>query len=96
MQEMRLAMPVTDPELSIENLQRLIATMKDWSMKQPWTKAQTAAWRLRWFGKTPEQDAAAREEYQLAKFERERSGDFDRPMEREPFTDWPNGQGVYE
>jgi hypothetical protein len=71
--------------------------MKDWTMNQPWTKAQMAAWRLRWFGKSPEQDVADREDYLLQRDDDLRRG-FDRygRQEREPFNDWPNGQGVYE
>lgn len=86
-----------DDDLSMEHLQALIATMPAWSMRPAeWTRAQVAAWRLRWFGRTPEQDAAAREDALLERFDRERNGYDDRPIEREPFTDWPNGQGVYE
>ena len=81
-----------DTDLSLEHLQDLIATMRDWSMKQPWTEAQMAAWRLRWFGRTPERDRAAREAALVARFDRE----YERPTEREPFNDWPNGQGTYD
>jgi hypothetical protein len=86
---------VNDDNLSLEHLTSLIGTMPEWSMKQPWTKAQMAAWRLRWFGTTPEQDATAREEYRKNREHELRSG-FDRyaAPERAPFIDWPNGQGV--
>jgi hypothetical protein len=82
----------SDPnDLSIDNLRALIATMPEWSMASTkWTPAQTAAWRLRWFGRTPEQDAAAREEY------KETRRSYDERPEREPFIDWPNGQGTYD
>lgn len=82
-----------EPDYSTENLNRLIETMSEWSMKRPWTKEQTAAWRLRWFGRTPEQDAEARERHQDELYD-ERSRGFDRyeREEREPFNDWPSGQ----
>jgi hypothetical protein len=85
---------MSDDDLSIEHLKALISTLPEWSMKQPWTKAQAAAWRLCWFGKTPEQDAADREEWQIRRAEELAAG-FDRysPREQEPFIDWPNGQG---
>jgi hypothetical protein len=90
---------MSDPnDLSIDNLRALIATMPEWSMASTkWTPAQTAAWRLRWFGRTPEQDAAASEEYRERRDDLRRRGidPYERP-EREPFTDWPNGQGTYD
>lgn len=83
----------SDPnaDFSAENLDRLIATMSDWSMNRQWTPEQTAAWRLRWFKRTPAQDVAARDEHESNRFDDERY-----PPEREPFNDWPNGQGVYD
>ena len=86
-----------DPALSIENLNQLIATMPEWSRKRPWTPEQTAAWRLRWFGRTPEDDVRAREEYHSQR-DSELSRGFDRfaKDEREPFNDWPNSQGSYD
>lgn len=82
------------PDYSTENLERLILTMREWSMKRPWTPEQTAAWRLRWFGRTPEQDQEAREKHWEERCdELDRGFDrYERP-EREPFNDWPNGQG---
>lgn len=86
-----------DPnDLSRENLDRLIETMPQWSMSGArFTKAQTAAWRLHWFGKTPEDDARAREDFQIGRADELARG-FDRyaSREREPFIDWPNGQGT--
>jgi hypothetical protein len=94
-------MPRYDPadpnaDFSQENLQRLIETMSDWSAKRPWTTEQTAAWRLRWFGRTPAEDATAREEAEIARYERQRSGFDDYRDEREPFNDWPNNMGTYD
>ena len=76
-------------DFSTANLERLIETMSEWSNKFPRTPEQTAAWRLRWFGLTPAQDVAAREAYENNRFD-----DDMQPPEREPFNDWPNGQGV--
>jgi hypothetical protein len=92
---MRRQPQLRDENLSIPHLEELIGTMRDWSMKRPWTKAQLAAWRLRWFGQTPEQDARDREEYYEQR-QRELRNGFDRYARREqdPFIDWPNGQGV--
>jgi len=87
----------TDANLSLDHLNELIATLSEWSRQQPWTKAQMAAWRLHWFGRTPEDDERAREECDLRRADELARG-FDRyaPREREPFTDWPNGQGTYD
>jgi hypothetical protein len=97
MSEMWRAMLVSnfieDSDFSLEHLQSLIVTMKDWT--QPWSQSQMAAWRLRWFGVTPEDDERRREEH----FENRRWGldDVDdRRFEGESFNDWPNGQGTYD
>jgi hypothetical protein len=81
----------SDTDLSPVHLQQLIETMPEWSRAFPYTRAQMAAWRLRWFGLTPEDDERARDEYDMSR----RSYD-DRDVDREPFNDWPNGQGVYD
>lgn len=66
-------------------------------MGHPYTRAQTAAWRLKWFGMTPEDDHRRREEHAIQRYDELRRG-FDRyeQPEREPFNDWPNGQGTYD
>jgi hypothetical protein len=84
----------TDPnaDFSPENLQRLISTMNEWSMKRPWTPEQTAAWRLRMFGRTPADDVRALEVME----EYERYGS-DEPRRWEPpEINYPNGQGTYD
>jgi hypothetical protein len=77
-----------DENLSLSHLADLIITMQDWSRRQPWSRAQMAAWRLRWFGKTPREDARSRQKCR-EQLERERRRGFDRyaPREREPFID---------
>ena len=84
-------------DLSIDNLRSLIVTMPDWSTRRPWTEEQTAAWRLRWFNETPEDRERKREEHREQRAAELARG-FDRceREEREPFNDWPNGQGTYD
>jgi glutathione S-transferase len=83
-------------DLSMEHLQELISTMSEWSIGQKWTAAQTAAWRLRWFGKTPQQDADDRDTARQHWLDYVQRCDETKTANREPLTDWPNNQGTYD